>query len=225
MHLIEVKDVVKQYGSGRTLVEALHKTNFTLDKGEFNAIIGPSGSGKTTLLTILGLLQTPTSGEIFVGGKDVTKLSAKKKTDLRFNKFGFILQASNLIPFLTVKEQFKLVDKFTPSNKEKMNQTDLLKMLDLTDVAMNYPSNLSGGERQRAAIARALYNNPDVILADEPTASLDSERAKKVVGLLAKIAHEYHRGVIMITHDTRLLDSTDRVFVMRDGTLTEEKEG
>lgn len=225
MYLIEVKDVVKQYGSGRTLVEALHKTNFTLDKGEFNAIIGPSGSGKTTLLTILGLLQTPTSGEIFVGGKDVTKLSAKKKTDLRFNKFGFILQASNLIPFLTVKEQFKLVDKFTPSNKEKMNQTDLLKMLDLTDVAMNYPSNLSGGERQRAAIARALYNNPDVILADEPTASLDSERAKQVVGLLAKIAHEYHRGVIMITHDTRLLDSTDRVFVMRDGTLTEEKEG
>ena len=224
MHLIEVKDVVKQYGSGRTLVEALHKTNFTLDEGEFNAIIGPSGSGKTTLLTILGLLQTPTSGEIYVGGKDVTKLSAKKKTDLRFNKFGFILQASNLIPFLTVKEQFKLVDKFTPNNKEKMNQADLLKMLDLTDVATNYPSNLSGGERQRAAIARALYNNPDVILADEPTASLDSERANQVVSLLAKIAHEYHRGVIMITHDTRLLTSTDRVFVMRDGTLTEQKK-
>ncbi|MDR4932356.1 ABC transporter ATP-binding protein [Companilactobacillus paralimentarius] len=225
MHLIEVKDVVKQYGSGRTLVEALHKTNFTLDEGEFNAIIGPSGSGKTTLLTILGLLQTPTSGEIYVGGKDVTKLSSKKKTDLRFNKFGFILQASNLIPFLTVKEQFKLVDKFTSSHRETMNQDDLLKMLDLTDVATNYPSNLSGGERQRAAIARALYNNPDVILADEPTASLDSERANQVVSLLAKIAHEYHRGVIMITHDTRLLTPTDRVFVMRDGTLTEQKKG
>ncbi|AUI72532.1 ABC transporter ATP-binding protein [Companilactobacillus alimentarius] len=223
MSLLEVKDVVKQYGSGHTLVEALHETNFTLNKGEFSAIIGPSGSGKTTLLTILGLLQTPTSGEIWIDGSNVTELNSKEKTDLRFNKFGFILQASNLIPFLTVREQFKLVDKFTHKSKKKMSPDELLEMLDLQEVANNYPSNLSGGERQRAAIARSLYNNPDIILADEPTASLDTKRAEQVVELLAKIAHKSDQGVIMITHDTRLLKATDRVFVMRDGTLEEDK--
>lgn len=200
----------------------MHPTNFSLNSGEFIGIYGPSGSGKTTFLTILGLLQSPTQGKIFVNGRDMTKMTSREKTDLRFNKFGFVLQASNLIPFLTVKEQFKVVDKFTTSRRRKMNQNELLNLLDLQDVAHNYPSSLSGGERQRAAIARALYNNPDIILADEPTASLDSSRAEQVVQFLANIAHESQKGVIMITHDTRLLAATDHVYEMRDGFLRQQ---
>ncbi|APU72113.1 ABC-type antimicrobial peptide transport system, ATPase component [Companilactobacillus crustorum] len=222
MNLVEMINVNRQYGSGRTLVEALHPTNFSLNSGEFIGIYGPSGSGKTTFLTILGLLQSPTQGKIFVNGRDMTKMTSREKTDLRFNKFGFVLQASNLIPFLTVKEQFKVVDKFTTSRRRKMNQNELLNLLDLQDVAHNYPSSLSGGERQRAAIARALYNNPDIILADEPTASLDSSRAEQVVQFLANIAHESQKGVIMITHDTRLLAATDHVYEMRDGFLRQQ---
>lgn len=221
--LVEIINVNRQYGSGRTLVEALHPTNFTLNRGEFVAIIGPSGSGKTTFLTILGLLQSPTQGKILVDGQDTTKLSSVMKTDLRFNKFGFVLQASNLIPFLTVKDQFRLVDKFSTSKRQKMNRKLLLHLLDLQNVANKFPSNLSGGERQRAAIARALYNNPEIILADEPTASLDSVRAQQVVDLLSKVAHESNRGVVMITHDTRLLAATDHIYEMRDGYLRQQK--
>lgn len=223
MLLVEMINVNREYGSGRTLVEALHPTNFTLNRGEFVAIIGPSGSGKTTFLTILGLLQSPTRGQIFVDGKDVTKMSAGKKTDLRFNKFGFVLQASNLIPFLTVKDQFKVVDKFSITRRRRMNRDELLRLLDLENVANNFPSNLSGGERQRAAIARALYNNPEIILADEPTASLDSNRAQQVVELLANVAHQSQRGVVMITHDTRLLAAVDHVYEMRDGFLRQQR--
>lgn len=223
MPLIEMINVNRQYGSGRTLVEALHPTNFILNRGEFVAIIGPSGSGKTTFLTILGLLQSPTQGKIFVNGKDTSKMNSGQRTDLRFNKFGFILQASNLIPFLSVNDQFKVVDKFSRSKRRSRNSAELLRLLDLQNVANNYPSNLSGGERQRAAIARALYNNPEIILADEPTASLDSKRAQQVVSLLAQVAHESQRGVIMITHDTRLLAMTDHVYEMQDGFLRQQK--
>ncbi|WP_201782898.1 ABC transporter ATP-binding protein [Companilactobacillus kimchiensis] len=223
MSLIEMINVNRQYGSGRTLVEALHPTNFSLNSGEFIGIYGPSGSGKTTFLTILGLLQSPTQGKILVNGKDTTKMNSRTKTDLRFDQFGFVLQASNLIPFLTVKEQFKLVDKLSTSKKEKMNRNTLLHLLDLQSVVNNYPSNLSGGERQRAAIARALYNNPNIILADEPTASLDSSRAQQVVEFLTQIAHESQKGVIMITHDTRLLAATDHVYEMRDGYLNQQR--
>lgn len=223
MPLVEMINVNREYGSGRTLVEALHPTNFTLNRGEFVAIIGPSGSGKTTFLTILGLLQSPTRGQIFVDGKDVTKMNSGRKTDLRFNKFGFVLQASNLIPFLTVKDQFKVVDKFSVTRRRRMNRDELLRLLDLENVANNFPSNLSGGERQRAAIARALYNNPEIILADEPTASLDSNRAQQVVELLANVAHQSQRGVVMITHDTRLLAAVDHVYEMRDGFLQQQR--
>lgn len=222
MHLVEMNNVNRQYGSGRTLFEALHPTDFVLDRGEFIGLTGPSGSGKTTFLTILGLLQSPTQGQILVNGQDVIKMSDSEKTDLRFNKFGFVLQASNLIPFLTVNEQFKLVNKFSHSRRKKINPKELLDILDLKDVADKYPNNLSGGERQRAAIARALYNNPDIILADEPTASLDSKRAEQVVELLAQIAHNSQKAVIMITHDTRLLSATDHVYEMRDGYLRQQ---
>lgn len=221
MNLVEMKNVTKSYGKGHTEVEALHNTNFYLKKGEFVAIVGPSGSGKTTFLTILGNLQEATSGEVLFQGRDTTKLKEKEKTKLRFKEFGFILQASNLIPFLTVKEQLELVDRLDKDQQGKMNKEKLFELLDLSEVVNSYPNELSGGERQRAAIARALYNNPSIVLADEPTASLDTNRAMGVAELLRDIAHTQNRGVVMITHDTRLLDKVDRVYKMEDGNLVE----
>ncbi|OJG80069.1 ABC transporter, ATP-binding protein [Enterococcus ratti] len=197
-----------------------YPTNFELKEGEFTAIVGPSGSGKTTFLTTLGNLQTPTSGQIIIKNKETTQMNEKEKTALRFKEFGFILQASNLIPFLNVQEQLDLIDRLDKSKAKKMNREELLDLLDLNKVLQSYPKDLSGGERQRAAIARALYNNPSIILADEPTASLDTERAHQVVDLLARIAHEYNRGVVMITHDLRLLDKVDQVYTMQDGKLS-----
>ena len=220
--LIEMKQVTKSYGEGNMKVVALHETNFQLNSGEFVAIVGPSGSGKTNFLTTLGQLQEPSSGRILVKGKDTGNLTEKEKTDLRFKEFGFILQASNLIPFLTVKEQLDLIDRLDKDKSSKSNRQELFDLLDLNKVQNHYPKALSGGERQRAAIARALYNNPSIVLADEPTASLDTQRAYQVTDMLASIAHEQGRGVVMITHDTRLLDKVDRVFIMNDGHLVEE---
>ncbi|HGF8034242.1 TPA: ABC transporter ATP-binding protein [Enterococcus faecium] len=220
MNLVEMKNVTKTYGSGHTLTQALFPINFELKEGEFTAIVGPSGSGKTTFLTTLGNLQTPTSGQIIIKNKETTQMTEKEKTNLRFKEFGFILQASNLIPFLNVQEQLDLIDRLDKPNSKKMNREELLDLLDLNKVLRSYPKDLSGGERQRAAIARALYNNPSIILADEPTASLDTERAHQVVDLLARIAHEYNRGVVMITHDLRLLDKVDQVYTMQDGKLS-----
>lgn len=220
--LIEMKQVTKTYGHGHLQVVALHETNFHLNAGEFVAIIGPSGSGKTTFLTTLGQLQHPSSGDILVKGKATHQLSEKEKTALRFKEFGFILQTSNLIPFLTVKEQLDLIDRLDKGRSVKEDRQKLFNLLDLDKVKNNYPKELSGGERQRAAIARALYNNPSIILADEPTASLDTQRAYQVTDMLATIAHEQGRGVVMITHDTRLLDKFDRIYTMNDGQLKEK---
>lgn len=222
--LIEMIQVTKTYGEGNMKVVALHETDFQLNSGEFVAIVGPSGSGKTTFLTTLGQLQEASSGKILVKGKETGHLSEKEKTDLRFREFGFILQASNLIPFLTVKEQLDLIDRLDKKKSIKSDRQELFSLLDLEKVQNHYPKALSGGERQRAAIARALYNNPSIVLADEPTASLDTQRAYQVTGMLASIAHEQGRGVVMITHDTRLLDKVDRVYVMNDGRLVEKTQ-
>ena len=220
--LIEMTQVTKTYGEGKMKVVALHETNFQLNAGEFVAIVGPSGSGKTTFLTTLGQLQEASSGKILVKGKETGSLTEKEKTELRFREFGFILQASNLIPFLTVKEQLDLIDRLDKGKNSKSDRKELFDLLDLEKVQNHYPKALSGGERQRAAIARALYNNPSIVLADEPTASLDTERAYQVTEMLAAIAHKQGRGVVMITHDTRLLDKVDRIYVMNDGHLVEE---
>ncbi|MHC2858271.1 ABC transporter ATP-binding protein [Enterococcus lactis] len=191
--ILTMKKVTKTFGSGHTKVSALKAIDFYVKEGEFVSIIGPSGSGKSTFLTISGGLQTPTSGEIVINGHSLTELPEKKRADLRFKEIGFILQSSNLIPFLTVKEQFELVDQ-------------------------------SGGERQRVAIARALYNEPSLILADEPTASLDTDHAYEVVKLLVKEAHEKQKATIMVTHDVRMIQWSDRVYRMEDGYLTEEEK-
>lgn len=221
MKAIELKNVKKSFKDGDETIEALKETNFSVDKGEFVATIGPSGSGKSTLLTIAGGLQSPSSGEIWINGRALNEKKEKARAKVRFEEIGFILQASNLVPFLTVKKQLQLVDKV---NKAKENRAglDLLKRLGLEKLVDKYPEELSGGERQRVAIVRALYNDPTIILADEPTASLDTEKAYEVVKILAKEAKEKNKAIIMVTHDLRLVDYCDKVYLMEDGRLSEK---
>ena len=221
MKAIEIKNVKKSFKDRDETIEALKETNFSVDKGEFVAIIGPSGSGKSTLLTIAGGLQSPSSGEIWINGRALNEKKEKARAKVRFEEIGFILQASNLVPFLTVKKQLQLVDKV---NKAKENRAglDLLKRLGLEKLVDKYPEELSGGERQRVAIVRALYNDPTIILADEPTVSLDTEKAYEVVKILAKEAKEKNKATIMVTHDLRLVDYCDKVYLMEDGRLSEK---
>ncbi|WHZ31193.1 ABC transporter ATP-binding protein [Desemzia incerta] len=220
MKLIECKNVSKRFGEGRTEIEALKETNFSVEAGEFVAIIGPSGSGKSTLLTIIGGLQTPTEGKVLIRENPFSEEEEKKRAALRFKEIGFILQASNLVPFLNVRDQLRLVNKVEKIKMEKEQADSLLEELDVLRLEKSYPSDLSGGERQRVAIARALYHDPSVILADEPTASLDSERAFEVVDILARETKSKQKATIMVTHDERLIDKCDKVYVMKDGTLT-----
>ncbi|EMF0103986.1 ABC transporter ATP-binding protein [Enterococcus hirae] len=224
-NILTMKNIVKTFGSGHTEVTALKGINFNVKQGEFVSIIGPSGSGKSTFLTISGGLQTPTSGEIAINGQSFSDLSEKKRADLRFKEIGFILQSSNLIPFLKVKEQFYLVDRVSHQKQNETVIDDLLKSLDIYDLKESYPRDLSGGERQRVAIARALFNDPSLILADEPTASLDTDHAFEVVKLLVKEAHEKQKATVIVTHDARMIKWSDRVYRMKDGDLIEETEG
>ena len=223
MKSIELKNVKKNFKDGDETIEALKETNFSVDKGEFVAIIGPSGSGKSTLLTIAGGLQSPSSGEIWINGQTLSEKKEKARAKVRFEEIGFILQASNLVPFLTVKKQLELVDKVTKGKNNKSG-LDLLSRLGLDKLIDKYPDELSGGERQRVAIVRALYNDPSIILADEPTASLDTEKAYEVVKILAKEAKEKNKATIMVTHDLRLVDFCDKVYLMQDGSLSEKTD-
>ena len=220
-NVLEMKNIYKKYGEKHTEVIALKELSFAVQPGEFVAVIGPSGSGKSTFLTIAAGLQAPTSGEVIVGGQSLNKLTKKQRLAQRFQKIGFILQSSNLVPFLTVEDQFHLIEKVDKSRKNSELKEQLLETLGLKELRNSYPRDLSGGERQRVAIACALYHEPDVILADEPTASLDTEKAFDVVQLLAKEAKEKDKGIIMVTHDERLLKYCDGVVRIRDGELTE----
>ncbi|MCC9891489.1 ABC transporter ATP-binding protein, partial [Streptococcus agalactiae] len=216
MAVLTFKEVTKSFKDGRQEVQALKATNFTIKSGEFVAIVGPSGSGKSTFLTIAGGLQTPTSGQLTIDGKDYTNLSEKERSRLRFESVGFILQASNLIPFLTVKQQLELVDKLAGNHiPDKANA--LFEDLGIVALQNKLPQELSGGERQRVAIARALYPDPVLILADEPTASLDTKKAYDVVKLLAKESKEKNKAIIMVTHDDRMTDFCDKIYHMQDG--------
>ena len=224
MNVLEFKNVTKSYQDGNKEIEALKETNFKIEEGQFIAIIGPSGSGKSTFLTLAGGLQTPSNGQIIINGKDYTNLSEKERAKLRFNDIGFVLQASNLVPFLTAKQQLELVDRINKKRKRTLqDQESLFKELGIDHLENKLPKDLSGGERQRLAIARALYNNPALILADEPTASLDSDRAFEVVDLLSKECKEKNKSIIMVTHDNRMIEKCDHVYRMKDGILTKER--
>ncbi|MHA0856576.1 ABC transporter ATP-binding protein [Paenibacillus sp. CMAA1364] len=223
MAVLELNNVTKIFGTGHKTVEALKETDFHAEKGELIAVIGPSGSGKSTFLTIAGGLQTPTDGEIMINNQNITKLSEKDRSKIRLKEIGFILQSSNLIPFLTVENQMRLLDKVKKGNmtKEEMNQ--LYEDLGIEDLRNKYPSDLSGGERQRVAIAKSLYSNPSILLADEPTASLDSDRAYEVMELLKHETKSKNTTTIVVTHDIRLVEYCDKVYKMVDGVLRLEQ--
>jgi len=224
MNVLEFINVTKSYQDGNKEIEALKETNFKIEEGQFIAIIGPSGSGKSTFLTLAGGLQTPSKGQIIINGKDYTNLAEKERSKLRFNDIGFVLQASNLVPFLTAKQQLELVDRINKQKRQTLqDQKSLFKELGIDHLENKLPKDLSGGERQRLAIARALYNNPPIILADEPTASLDSARAFEVVDLLSKECKEKNKSIIMVTHDNRMIEKCDHVYRMKDGILTKER--
>lgn len=222
MEIMKFDAVKKTFEDGEETIEALKETSFTLESGQLVAIIGPSGSGKSTLLTMMGGLQRPTEGKISFMGEDISEMDEKDRNKLRFDKIGFILQASNLVPFLTLEEQFRLVDKFDGKSYDQERAKELMEEMGIYKRRKLYPSDLSGGERQRAAICRALYPDPKLLLADEPTASLDSEKAMQVVELLKKLTEGTERSTVMVTHDNRLLKYCDKVYRIVDGEMNEE---
>ncbi len=219
--MIEIKDVSKVFKDGEAEITALHPTSLKINKGEFVAIVGPSGSGKSTLLTIIGALQKPTSGTLLIDEKEVYSLNESERSDLRFNSIGFVLQSSNLVPYLTIKEQFELKLRVGKKRRTEEIMNEIFEELSISKIKNKYPDEISGGERQRAAIGLALLLNPPILLTDEPTASLDTEKAYRVVSLFQKISRNLQTSVIMVTHDTRMLSYCDRVFEMKDGLLTE----
>ena len=222
MEIMKFENVYKEFRDNDEVIKALNKTSFSLNSGELVAIIGPSGSGKSTLLTMMGGLQRPTGEEIIFNGENLSTMDEKNRNKLRFDKIGFILQSSNLVPYLTIEEQFTLVDKFDKSKKDKNRRDELLNKMGIYKRKNLYPGDLSGGERQRAAICRALYTNPSLLLADEPTASLDSTKTIEVIQLLKNLTKESDRTTVIVTHDNRLLEYCDRVFEIIDGNLTEK---
>ena len=223
MAIIELKNVQKVYGTGAAQVVALKNINFKANLGEVVLIMGPSGAGKSTFLTIAGSLQKPTAGEVIVDGQNIAHISARASDHLRLTQLGFVLQAYNLVPFLKIKEQFELVSKVKKAgniSQEKLQE--LLKQLGINSLLDKYPSELSGGQQQRAAIARALYANPQILLADEPTASLDSENVSEVGKLLKKLAKNYNKAVLLVTHDPRLKQYADHIYEMMDGEIKQK---
>ena len=217
MNILEVKNLSKIYGKGDTLVKAVDDVSFTVEQGEFVAIIGPSGSGKSTLLHIIGGVDTPTTGNVIVDGTDITKLKESPLSIFRRRQIGLVYQFYNLIPILTVEENLTLpllLDGRKP-NKEQIDY--LVSNLGLGDRLKHLPNQLSGGQQQRVSIGRALANNPALLLADEPTGNLDSENSKEIVALLRKFNREHNQTVIMITHDERIAQSADRIIAIEDG--------
>lgn len=223
---LEVRNVIKTFSLDGGKINAVDDVSFKVHSGEFVALVGPSGSGKTTMLSILAALLTPTEGQVLIDGQDLSRMSEKKRVVLRREKIGFTFQANNLIPYLTAKEnvEFMLRLNRKADRAGRVRSQELLARLGLGDRLHNLPAQMSGGQQQRVAIARALIHNPTVVLADEPTASLDTERAYQVVETFANLIHENQRAGIMVTHDLRMCQYVDRVLQMRDGKLVQVYE-
>lgn len=218
--MLEFKNVTKYFQDGNKKIEAVKPTSLKFEQNELIAIVGPSGSGKSTFLTMAGALQTPSSGEILINGKEVSGMSQKALAHTRMQEIGFILQATNLVPFLTVKQQFQLLKKQKKEVLSTQAYQQLMTQLNLEDIENQLPSEISGGQKQRVAIAKALYTKPSIILADEPTASLDTQNAMEVMKILKEQTQEKNKTCIVVTHDERLTTYCDKVFHMEDGVLS-----
>lgn len=222
MTAIELKNINKDYGTGISKVQVLSDVSFKAHSGELSLVLGPSGSGKSTFLTIAGGLQRPTSGQVLIDGQDISRFSEKQRDEIRLNQIGFALQSYNLLSYLSVADQFALVDRVHKGNLSPDRLEKLLQELGIDQLVNKFPDELSGGQNQRVAIARALYTDPAIILADEPTAALDSERVKVVGRLMKEMAKQYDKAVVVVTHDLRLKDFADRIYQIMDGKMTEQ---
>ena len=222
MTAIELKNINKDYGTGISKVQVLSDVSFKAHSGELSLVLGPSGSGKSTFLTIAGGLQRPTSGQVLSDGQDISRFSEKQRDEIRLNQIGFVLQSYNLLSYLSVADQFALVDRVHKGNLSPDRLEKLLQELGIDQLVNKFPDELSGGQNQRVAIARALYTDPAIILADEPTAALDSERVKVVGRLMKEMAKQYDKAVVVVTHDLRLKDFADRIYQIMDGKMTEQ---
>ena len=221
MNLLEVSNVCKTYGSGEAAVKALKEVSFSVPKGEYVAIVGESGSGKSTLLNMIGALDTPTSGKVVISGKEIFSMNDRKLTIFRRRNIGFIFQAFNLIPELTVEQNIVfpvLLDYQKPDTKYL---EELLSVLNLKERRRHLPSQLSGGQQQRVAIGRAVFTRPALILADEPTGNLDSQNTSEVIALLKEASKKYEQTIIMITHSRSIAQTADRILQVSDGELTD----
>ncbi|AXF56430.1 ABC transporter ATP-binding protein [Salicibibacter kimchii] len=216
-----MENIGVEFGEGDRKTTVLDDVNVSVDAGEFVAITGPSGSGKSTLLSVAGALLTPSKGKLLLDGQVLSQLNSKESTTMRLHQIGFIFQSAHLIPYLRVKDQLLYIAKIAkiPKQKAKKRSDELLNMLGLNHRKNHYPVNLSGGERQRVAIARAWMNDPELLLADEPTASLDAARGREVVETLALQVRQQQKAAVMVTHDTRLFDLCDRVITLSDGNI------
>jgi putative ABC transport system ATP-binding protein len=222
--VLEVRNLVKTFMLDGATINAVDNVSFQVESGEFVALVGPSGSGKTTLLSILAALLTPSSGQVLIDGQELAKMNEKQRVKLRREKIGFTFQSNNLIPFLTAQENVEFMLRLNGAlDKEgRLRSTELLTRLGLNERLHNLPAQMSGGQQQRVAIARALIHQPAVVLADEPTASLDTERAFQVVETFAHLIHENNRAGVIVTHDLRMCQYVDRVLQMQDGKLVRE---
>lgn len=221
MNLLEVQSISKTYGKGETTVRALKNVSFSVPKGEFVAVVGESGSGKSTLLNMLGALDTPTDGKVFVDGKDTFSMKEKELTVFRRRNIGFIFQAFNLIPELTVEQNIIFPMLLDYQKPDMQYLEELLAVLNLKERRHHLPSQLSGGQQQRVAIGRALMSRPSLILADEPTGNLDTHNSSEVIALLKKTSKKYEQTIIMITHNRGIALTADRVLEVQDGVLTD----
>lgn len=220
MKILEVKNLSKVYGKGETMVKALDNVSFTVDQGEFVAIIGPSGSGKSTLLHILGGVDTPTSGNVIINNTDISTLNETALAIFRRRQIGLIYQFYNLIPILTVEENITLPLLLDGRKPDKKMIESLVERLGLKKKLKYLPNQLSGGQQQRVSIGRAMVNNPALMLADEPTGNLDSENSREIISLMRKLNKENNQTVIIITHDEKIALSADRIISVEDGRIT-----
>ena len=221
MNLLEVNNICKTYGSGETAVHALKKVSFSVPKGEYVAIVGESGSGKSTLLNMIGALDTPTSGKVVIGGKEIFSMNDNRLTVFRRRNIGFIFQAFNLIPELTVEQNIIFPVLLDYQKPDRKYLEELLTVLNLKERRNHLPSQLSGGQQQRVAIGRALITRPSLIFADEPTGNLDTQNSSEVIALLKEASRKYEQTIIMITHNRSIAQSADRILQVSDGVLTD----
>jgi len=223
MKILEVTNLCKTYGKGDTMVKALDNVSFSVEKGEFVAIIGPSGSGKSTLLHILGGVDVPTKGSVVINQTDISNLDETALAIFRRRQIGLIYQFYNLIPILTVQENLTLPLLLDGRKPDEKQISTLVKRLGLENRLDHLPNQLSGGQQQRVSIGRALVNNPALMLADEPTGNLDSKNSKEIISLLRQFNKDFNQTVIIITHDEKIANSADRVITIEDGKITRDE--